>query len=48
MLKCDPQYMHDVDTGGEGGGEVWGLKNPPDFQALLYIYWKQLLTCIKI
>ena len=47
MLKCDPQYMHGVDTGGGGGG-IWELNNPQDFQALLCIYWKQLLTCIKI
>ena len=41
MLKCDPQYMRGVDNrgmgGGAGGGGVWGLKNPSDFEALLYI-----------
>ena len=43
MLKCDPQYVHGVDTGWFGG-----LKDPPDFQALHYIYWEQRLTYIKI
>ena len=40
MVKCDSKYMHGVDIGGRGGRgrEGWGLKDPPEFQTLLYIY----------
>ena len=39
MLKCDPQYMRGVDTGGGGGGGVvWGLKDPTRFSgSTLYL-----------